>query len=310
VKGPYWSYPGKDGSDPDWGLWTGGADGDSSLGWSSPSKTGDFQIRVNGQIVCGNGSGGQPIAFSAGWDGSVDFNADIKVRRKDSGDDYSSSATVAAGGIASSEHQADVQVTATDSDGNPMSGISVPAPTIQDDTGVDIKTSISPSSVTSDATGKADFTLTSSDEIGTDTLTEDGGMGVATAIVNQPWGSYSWDFSNQLTYDDPSKITFKLQLTSGGTTPVTSHDIHFLVSKISGWVWNSDTDEYDPVPLQDYETIENEYGSLVTYSNNGEATEDPESPGSYDIDITIHQNSDFLVDVVEFDVNDWNVWRD
>jgi len=71
VKGPYWSYPGKDGNDPDWGLWTGGDDGDSSLGWSSPGKTGTFSVRVSGQISCGNGDGGKPIDFEAGWDGSV-----------------------------------------------------------------------------------------------------------------------------------------------------------------------------------------------------------------------------------------------
>jgi len=71
VTGPYWSYPGKDGGDPDWGLITGGDDGDSALGWSSPGKTGAFSIRVSGQIACGNGNGGKPIDFSAGWDGEV-----------------------------------------------------------------------------------------------------------------------------------------------------------------------------------------------------------------------------------------------
>ena len=71
VKGPFWSYPGKDGNDPDWGLVTGGGGGDSSLGWSSPGKTGDFQVRVNGQISCGDGGEGDPIDFSAGWDGDV-----------------------------------------------------------------------------------------------------------------------------------------------------------------------------------------------------------------------------------------------
>lgn len=72
VTGPYWTYPGKGGGDPDWGLWTGGADGESSLGWSSPGRTGSFSVRVSGKIACGDGGGdGQPIDFEAGWDGEV-----------------------------------------------------------------------------------------------------------------------------------------------------------------------------------------------------------------------------------------------
>jgi|GEM_PF-2671056 len=71
VDGPYWSYPGKGGSDPDWGTWSGGQDGSSSLSWAAPQKTGSFSVRVNGKIVCGDGGDGEPIPFEAGWDGEV-----------------------------------------------------------------------------------------------------------------------------------------------------------------------------------------------------------------------------------------------
>lgn len=321
VKGPYWSYPGKDGTDPDWGLWTGGADADSSLGWSSPGKTGDFQIRVNGQIVCGDGPGGQPIDFSAGWDGSVDFNAEIKVRRKDSGDDYSSSATVAAGGLGSSEHQANVQVTAKDSDGNPMSGISVPAPTIQNGDGVSTNASISPSSATSDSNGKADFTFISSDIVGNVTLEEDGGESSASASIGQGWNSLSeddqWDYDEYFDYDTPSNLTFNMSLNSTpvdqpGSVPIKGHDIRIVTTDVSGWQWDPNAGEdwdgdgypdgdYEYQNPQNYSIVASEYGDLVP-----DAIASEGSPGRYTAQQTVRSNEDFLVDNVYFEAFDYS----
>jgi len=319
VKGPFWSYPGKDGSDPDWGLWTGGADGDSSLGWSSPGKTGDFQIRVNGQIVCGDGGDGEPIDFSAGWDGSVDFNAEIKVRRKDSGEEYSSSATVAAGGLGS-EHQADVQVIAKDSDGNPMSGISVDAPTIQEeDDYVSKKANISPSSATTDSEGKANFTFTSSDIVKNVIIEEDGGESNATATISQQWASGNGSFpadENDSTffYDTPAKVTFIMALDSIGAIPITSHDIRFVTAKISGWEWDPDAGEdwdgdgnpdgdYEFQEAQDYDSVADRYGELVTYDSTNK------SGGQYTTQMTVNSNDYFWVDVVYFDAVDWDVFE-
>ena len=70
VEGPNWSYPGKSGSDPSWGQWSGG-DGSLSLSWISPEHTGAFSVGVTGKITCGSGGDGAPIDISATWSGDV-----------------------------------------------------------------------------------------------------------------------------------------------------------------------------------------------------------------------------------------------
>jgi len=321
VKGPYWSYPGKDGSDPDWGLWTGGADGDSSLGWSSPGKTGDFQIRVNGQIVCGDGPGGQPIDFSAGWDGSVDFNAEIKVKRSGTDDNaYSDSATVAVGGLGSSEHKADVIVIATDGDGNPMPSITVDAPTIQNGDGtVPAKNaSISAVNATTDGDGKAYFTFTSSDILRSVTLEEDGGESSASASIEQDWTNLpdgndegeSWEYDPYYDYEVASNVIFKMALDEAGTIPITGHDIHFVTTQVSGWKWDPNAgDDWDDdgnpngdyvyQESQDYDLTAAAYGDLVTYSSVNEGPS-----GNYVTQQTIHENDYFEITDIVFKISD------
>lgn len=318
VDGPHWSYPGKDGNDPDWGLVTGGADGDSSMNWSSPGETGDFQVRVNGQIVCGDGGDGAPIDFSAGWDGKVEFNAEIKVKRSGTPEeDYSGSATVAAGGKSTSEHQADVVVIATDDDGNPMSGISVDAPTIQNGEGVETDASVSVVNATTDGDGKAYFTFTSSDIVGDVTLEEDGGESSASASISQSWtqdlDDGNWEYDEYFDYDTPSDITFIMALDSGETIPIAGHDIRFVTTEVSGWEWNpaagEDWDEdgypdgdYEYRNPQDYDTVKSEYGELVTYGTVSK------SGGHYTTQQVINSNEDFWVDEIYFDAVDWDAY--
>lgn len=323
VKGPFWSFPGKNGNDPDWGLVTGGADGDSSMNWSSPGKTGDFQVRVNGQISCGDGPGnGEPIDFSAGWDGTVDYNAEIKVKRSGTPEaDYSTSATVAAGGLGSSEHKADVVVIATDDDGNPMEGITVDTPTIQDGDGVDANASISAVNATTDEDGKAYFTFTSSDILGSVTLEEDGGESSASASIEQDWTNLpdgsdegeSWEFDPYFDYDVASNVTFKMALESNGDIPITGHDIQFETTQVSGWEWYSDAGEdwdgdgypdgdYLYMENQDYDDVADWYGELVTHSSASK------SGGNYTTQQKVLSNDDFWVDVVYFDAVDSDVF--
>ena len=87
VDGPHWSYPGSNGNDPDWGLVTGGKDKDSSMDWSSPGKTGEFNVLVSGKISCGDGGGGQPIDFSVEWDADVCPGVQ-KIQYNDPSDGY------------------------------------------------------------------------------------------------------------------------------------------------------------------------------------------------------------------------------
>jgi hypothetical protein len=230
---------------------------------------------------------------------------------------------VAAGGLSSSEHKADVQVTATDSDGNPLSGISVPAPTIQDGDGVSTDAGISPSSSTTDSNGKANFTFTSSDIVGNVTLKEDGGESTASASIDQGWDSLSnddqWDYDEYFDYDTPSSITFDMSLNSTpvdqtGSIPISGHDIHIVATEVSGWQWDPNAGDdwdgdgypdgdYEYQNPQDYGVIASEYGDLVP-----DAVASEGSPGSYTAQQTVHSNDDFLVDEVYFDAVDYKAY--
>lgn len=248
----------------------------------------------------------------------MDFNAEIKVKRSGTDDSaYSDSATVAAGGKSTSEHQADVQVTAKDSDGNPMSGISVDAPTIQNKEGEETAASISPSSATTDSNGKANFTFTSSDIAGNVTLEEDGGVSSASASISQSWtqdlDGGNWEYDEYFDYDTPSDIIFIMALDSGETIPITDHDIRFVNTEVSGWEWNpaagEDWDEdgypdggYEYRNQQNYDVVKSEYGDLVTY---GAVSK---SGGDYTTQQVISSNEDFWVDEIYFDAVDWDAY--
>ena len=158
VSGPFWDYPGKGGNDPDWGLWTGSGDGESSLGWSSPEKADSFSVNVHGQISCGNGSGGQPIDFAAGWEGDVtDYHLAIT----------SDKAAICAGGVDSAVHQAMITATLTNDDNKPVSGKSINF-TLDDTNGQypEYPFSLNQATATTDEQGEAVITLTSSRVIG------------------------------------------------------------------------------------------------------------------------------------------------
>jgi hypothetical protein len=234
---------------------------------------------------------------------------------------------VAAGGLGSSEHKADVQVTAKDSDGNPMSGISVDAPTIQnEDNYVSKKANISPSSATTDSEGKANFTFTSSDIVGNVTLEEDGGESSASASISQQWTQVlndgNWDYDDYFDYDIASPISFQMALNSDGSSPITGHDIRFINTEIDGYEWDPNAGEDwdgDGYPDGDYvekhligDDIDNDgYGNLVTYGNgndNGEATESPAGSGIYTAQQTVNSDDDFWVDTIYFNATDWKTF--
>lgn len=248
VKGPYWSYPGKDGSDPDWGLWTGGADGDSSLGWSSPEKTGTFSVRVSGQIACGTGGGGAPIDFSAGWDGDIsDYTLSIS----------SDKTAICAGGVDSPVHQATITATLKDDDGDPVSGESIDF-TLENSNG-DYPASIDQSTETTDAQGEAVVTLTSSRLIGTT-------VKVSAAYLNetketdditsgQPDGSFTtngdpWLADGGSVYSMTFGLSFKGQ-------PVDGHELTWSIPQFTispqNIISNPNTD-YGQIVQSDNET--------------------------------------------------------
>jgi hypothetical protein len=302
-------------------LWTGGEDGDSSLGWSSPEKADSFAVGVYGQIVCGDGGDGEPIDFSAGWEGEVSYNAEIKVRRKDSGDEYSSSATVAAGGFGSDEHKADVKVIATDSDGGPIEGISVKAPSIQnDDDYVDRKANVSPSSATTNSDGEALFTFTSSDIAGTSgydvTLRSDGGESADSATITQVWTQLantegdkptdSWAYEDDFEYNIASPITFRMALNSNGDLPIRGHDIQIVISELDGFKWNPSTGMFDSMKYLS-DDIPTSYSTLIAPGLTAATSES--SPGIYTMAHTIDYTLDFMPSKIEFKAVDMGVYE-
>ena len=74
VRGPEWTYP-RNSGDEDWGAFSGGADGASSLSWSSPLTGGGFRVGVKGRIRKTGGKGGGGVAeekeVDSAWSGEV-----------------------------------------------------------------------------------------------------------------------------------------------------------------------------------------------------------------------------------------------
>jgi hypothetical protein len=334
VEGPNWSYPGKgEGADPDWGQW-GGGDGQLWLSWVSPQIAAPFTIRMTGKIGKPGGSGGEPIDVEASWEGEV-TSFSIAVRRKNSGDEFGGSATVAAGGASGQEHQADVEITAHDSSGSPMAGVSVPAIRIssggQDATGT-LNASVSMTSSTTDANGKATGTFTSGNRVETTTLTIDKDddpettEGEASASVNQKWNELegsedAWQYEPYYDIGVASPITYIM--TFDGGVPITGHNIGFYTYSITGWEWNpykSVDEDYDGIVdyYGDYDEdityYEDDpklkpngtYAGLVAYGGTSE------SNGEYTANMTVRDYIgpegyvDFYTDSVEFGVHDSN----
>jgi hypothetical protein len=332
VEGPNWSYPGKgEGADPDWGQW-GGGDGELWLSWVSPQIAAPFTIKMTGKIGKPGGNGGEPIDVEASWEGEV-TSFSIAVRRTGSGDEFSGSATVAAGGASGQEHRADVEITAHDSDGNPMSGVSVPSIRItsggQDAPGTQ-NASVSLNSSTTDSNGKATGTFVSGNRVEMTTLTidKDGNPetteGEASAGVDQVWNELegsddAWEYEPYYDIGVASPITYIMTLEGG--VPITGHNVGFYTASITGWEWNptipidEDGDyivdyygDYDEdITYYDYQPKlmpGGIYAGLVTFDNIREAT------GEYTADMTVRDYIgpegyvDFYADYVEFGAKD------
>ena len=74
ISNQVWTYPGKGGDAPDWGVWVGG-DGTNSLSWSAPNKAGAFSIKVKAKRRCVGGPGPNGVVvdedFELSWSGNV-----------------------------------------------------------------------------------------------------------------------------------------------------------------------------------------------------------------------------------------------
>ena len=223
----------------------------------------------------------------------------LQIRRKGT-TTYSSCASVAAGGKTTNEHEADVQVTATDG-ANPVS-VTVRAPVISNGDGVAVSASLSPSSATTDGSGVANFTFKSSDYAAPVTLAEDS----TTVTAQQRWDDMTdgsdWTYSPYFDYGVAESVTF-LPAFLDGATPVsiTSHTTNFLVTGLDVWEW-SDTD-------WDYELLTGVDPSALP----GLATFDPGSAGdggggSYNSALTVAWDDDDIVDAAYFDAQDDGVY--
>lgn len=325
VEGPNWHYPGEgSGADPDWGQW-GGGDGGLWLSWVSPKIASSFSIRVTGKISRNGTGNGEPIDIEAGWEGEV-TTFTIAVRRKGSSDEFSGSATVAAGNISNEGHQADVEITGKDAAGNPVAGVTVPAVSVlSGGLGGDssVTASVSMTTTTTDANGKALGTFTSGNRtqdtvIILDTDADAGTTtGEPTATITQKWNENDepWTYEEYFEYDVPSTLTYAMEY--GSATVIVGHSMDFETLEIGGLEWDPDEGEdWDEDGFPDGDYIETSYSiddvytepfdywsPLVTYSS---VDEDP--AGSYNTDQTIAFDWDFIADYVGFQIIDTHTY--
>ena len=199
--------------------------------------------------------------------GSATLKALIQVERAGAGP-FAGSADVAAGGVASNEHMADVEVLVTNTAGTAVSGAYVDIPTMNGDVGEQTNASFSfPAGAATDDKGKyeADKVFTSSDLSPQSVSLTVGGTSAAISQTwneladtmtdpNQPGQTSEWLADPDFTYDEQCPITFRMAF--DGSVPITGHSVAFSTIGLSGEVWNDlegpiDVDTGDPTGLYD-----------------------------------------------------------
>lgn len=151
---------------------------------------------------------------------------------------WGQTANVAAGGLGTTEHKADIEIRLTDSANNPLFGLTIPTLQIigggqgvQDGS---ISASVAFASSITDAQGKVTGTFTSGNRT-EDTILE---LGLGqdtnpTVTISQKWNELpvesAWQPTPDWDYDAPSTVIYKMAFNSG-TTPITGHSLEFATS--------------------------------------------------------------------------------
>lgn len=218
----------------------------------------------------------------------------VLVRREGSGAPFQSSAAVAAGGLAGSEHRADVQIQTSP----PIAGVTI-TPSISNGTGAGgVNATITLTSTVTDSDGMVTGTYTSSDRTRPVRIQ----AGRSEATIDQNWNDDGdpWQADPYLYYDEPSPVTFRPRFDDGvDLIPITGHSMRFEVVRADVWHWNPALNDGEG----DYEfiTYTNDLGDpnaplLATLASFAPATVGDDPPGSYTSSITIHWDLDAIVD--------------
>jgi hypothetical protein len=236
------------------------------------------------------------------------YTVTLGVRRTGSGAAYGSSATVAAGGVDSDVHKADIEVATSPAVASVTLDIVVGKKTGegegQPDTGG--AASVSMSSYTTDANGKAYGTFTSSNKIESVTIEcQDGSgsplPGAGTATVNQGWDS---DSSNNWVYEPYfwpevwEDVSFTCKLTDGASTvPITGHSFDFYAYKVIYYEWDEEAQDY----VQYEEVISEDNDWDLSWACEFEEAEEAQG-GVYETRQIVHEDSEWywFVDEVSF----------
>lgn len=324
-QGPVWSYPGRGGGTPEWGVWGGGADGATWLSWVAPQTGGQFSVGFSGKLKKrhngGGGGGGDGVDeekdCGGSWSGQIQFNALLKVQRVGPGTppSLSSNTSVAAGGKAGAEHTANVVVTITDTNGNPVSGMLVPAPQL---TGGKGTASISPPNINTANDGTAVFTFKSSAVLSTFTVNLDIGQlnGAQSASIDQLWGCGALQIPNPYFEYDGEGTDLSLQFLLNGTIPITGHSAQGYVLAESGFVWNDQTGEFQPaITALDTSGLDGSDGTLITQASGPASFVSYFNPapisdagtGTYATKLIVPWDTSFIVDEVTVNIEDLSV---
>jgi len=235
------------------------------------------------------------------------YTVTLGVRRTGSGGAYGTSATVAAGGVDSDVHKADIEVATSPAVASVTLDIVVGKKAGegegQPDTGG--TASVSMNSYTTDANGKAYGTFASSNKIESVTLEcqdSDGTplAGFGTATITQAWDDDAGLEFNVPEYFIPEiadTCKFTCRLDEG--VPIDGHTINWYTTKITlNWYsWNIDTDDEDwgesdyndPFTGDDALPFGKAIGDFVVYSG---GSEDPS--GVYAKAHTVHDYFDIV----------------
>jgi len=239
------------------GSFTGSTTGASPT-WNAPTTPGNYTVTCT--INDDSDTGTSPDAIKAPDTGtryddspqhaSVTFivpTFTLNVARHGSSDTPGASTTVAAGGLSSDEHKADVSVIATDTGGNPVAGAAVPKMTVSSGSGVTVMaTPPDTSGAVTGADGSWSGTFESGDLVTDVTLT----AANASATVSQAWDDVTdgsdYEFDPDYQYDAGNGVAFSPKFLDGSNmVPITGHSMQFEVLAVSFWHWDDLIDDYD-----------------------------------------------------------------
>ena len=267
------------------------------------------------EVACGQPDA--PPGPDANWQTCaylIAYRIDLQVRRLGSGNEWASSATVAAGGLNPDEHKAGLRAVATPA----VAGCQFVA-TLQEGQGLGFpETNGAASVVLTGPTGAGSISLgtyTSSNRSEQVTVLvrppgENPGW-TAAAGINQVWAirdEFLWDHPDYFVPEEEHDVTFTLRFTDGeDTVPITEHTVRFYAWKVVYWLWNDVTCEYKEEVVLVSPTLD-----LSCYCEfNPPSTQDNGGPGVYRTKMTVHEDEDgyWFVDEVYFRAIDDDVFQ-